>query len=158
MPLMDVTDNHIGRRLREIRSWQQLSLTAVAGLAGITPAYLSMIERGLRPVTKRKTLESLAQALRVSPAELTGKPWDQPRQVWADTHPDLVALAAALDAYELGDDPGGEVRGEAVGQGSEQRAGAEGRGVENGLRGRVGFDHDLRPCQLLRDVVTPGGW
>ncbi|MFC6091067.1 helix-turn-helix domain-containing protein [Saccharothrix lopnurensis] len=42
---VDVNDNHIGRRLREVRSWRRLSLTVVAGLAGITPAYLSMIDR-----------------------------------------------------------------------------------------------------------------
>lgn len=107
---MDIEDAHIGRRLREVRSWRRLSLTAVAGLAGITPAYLSMLERGLRPVARRQTLESLAQALRVSPAELTGKPWDQPTSRGSEAHPDLVALAASLDAFELGEDPGGEVR------------------------------------------------
>jgi len=107
---MDIEDAHIGRRLREVRSWRRLSLSAVAGLAGITPAYLSMLERGLRPVARRQTLESLSHALRVSPSELTGKPWDQPTSRGSETHPDLVALAASLDAFELGEDPGGEVR------------------------------------------------
>ncbi|WP_158228068.1 helix-turn-helix transcriptional regulator [Pseudonocardia sp. MH-G8] len=60
----------IGRRLREIRLWRGLSLRAVAELAGFSASYLSLIERGQRPVDKRSTLESLAAALRVAPSEL----------------------------------------------------------------------------------------
>src|ERR1700704_4236801 len=71
---MDIEDQHIGRKLREIRNWRRLSLTAVAGLSGISIGHLSRIERGERPVTKRATLEALAQSLRVSPTELTGQP------------------------------------------------------------------------------------
>ncbi|MGH3859835.1 helix-turn-helix domain-containing protein [Actinokineospora sp.] len=43
---MQIEDAHIGRRVREVRSWRGLSLTAAAQLAGIQPSYLSMIERG----------------------------------------------------------------------------------------------------------------
>lgn len=60
----------VGRRLREIRLWRGLSLRAVAELAGFSASYLSLIERGERPVDKRSTLEALAAALRVAPSEL----------------------------------------------------------------------------------------
>ena len=50
--------------------WRGLSLRAVAELAGFSASYLSLIERGVRPVDKRSTLEALAAALRVAPSEL----------------------------------------------------------------------------------------
>lgn len=103
---MDVTDQHVGRRLREVRSWRQLSLTAVAGLAGITPAYLSMIERGLRPVTKRSILEALANALQVAPTELTGAPYSPADPVGAQAHASLHEVERVLSAIDLGIDPG----------------------------------------------------
>jgi transcriptional regulator with XRE-family HTH domain len=103
---MDVTDSHIGRRLREVRSWRRLSLTAVAGLAGITPAYLSMIERGLRPVTKRAVLEALANALQVAPTELTGSPFAPTDATDAEAHAALREVETVLSAVDLGVDPG----------------------------------------------------
>ncbi|NUS63767.1 MAG: helix-turn-helix transcriptional regulator [Saccharothrix sp.] len=105
---MDVTDNHIGRRLREVRSWRQLSLTAVAGLAGITPAYLSMLERGLRPLTKRSVLEALATVLKVAPTELTGAPFAPANAVDAEAHAALREVETVLSAVDLGVDPGVE--------------------------------------------------
>ncbi|MGM1058367.1 helix-turn-helix domain-containing protein [Saccharothrix sp. Mg75] len=107
---MDINDNHIGRRLREVRSWRQLSLTAVAGLAGISAPYLSRIERGLRPVTKRSTLEALASALRVAPAELTGAPHAPSEPFDVEAQAGLLSLETALELFELGDDPGVPVR------------------------------------------------
>lgn len=103
---MDIDDAHIGRRVREIRNWRGLNLTATAGLAGISQPYLSMIERGLRPVSKRATLEALARALRVSPAELTGGPFAPVDSEDNEAHAGIVALETALDAYDLGVDPG----------------------------------------------------
>jgi transcriptional regulator with XRE-family HTH domain len=103
---MDVTEIHIGRRLREVRSWRKLSLTAVAGMAGITPAYLSMIERGLRPVTKRAVLEALANALQVAPTELTGAPFAPTDAVDAEAHAALREVETVLSAVDLGIDPG----------------------------------------------------
>lgn len=101
-----MSDNHIGRRLREVRSWRRLSLTAVAGLAGITPAYLSMIERGLRPVTKRAVLEALADALQVAPTELTGSPFPPTDATDAEAHAAIREIETVLSAVDLGVDPG----------------------------------------------------
>src|SRR5262249_2361370 len=76
-PGMGVDSAHVGRRVREIRTWRDMSITATAGLAGISQSYLSMIELGQRPVTKRAVLEGLAHALKVSPAEFVDKPWER---------------------------------------------------------------------------------
>lgn len=103
-------DTYIGRRVREVRSWRGMKLKPTAELAGMSASYLSMIENGKRPVTQRHILEALARALRVAPTELTGRPWDRDHNHNAETHPDLIALAAALDAYEIGDDPGDPAR------------------------------------------------
>ncbi|MGM1058449.1 hypothetical protein [Saccharothrix sp. Mg75] len=56
---MRTSDNHIGRRLREVRSWRRLS----------------MIERGPRPVTGRAVLGAFPDARQVVPTELTGSPF-----------------------------------------------------------------------------------
>ncbi|GAB3461212.1 helix-turn-helix domain-containing protein [Actinophytocola sediminis] len=106
---MNIDDAHIGSRVRQIRHWRGMSLTATAGLAGMSHAYLSMIERGLRPVTKRSTLEALAKALRVSPADLSDKPWERAGDS-VEGQVNLAGLVSALDAFELGEDPGENVR------------------------------------------------
>jgi transcriptional regulator with XRE-family HTH domain len=100
-----VDDAHIGRRVREIRHWRGLSLTTTAGLAGISHSYLSLIERGLRPVTKRSTLEALANALRVSPAELTGRPFVPVDSTSNTAHAALGKLEAALTEWWPGEVP-----------------------------------------------------
>lgn len=65
---------HIGTRIREVRTWRGVSLRTAAELAGISPGYLSMIETGERPLQKRAVLESIASALRVTPADLGAVP------------------------------------------------------------------------------------
>jgi transcriptional regulator with XRE-family HTH domain len=93
----------IGRRLREIRSWRGLSLTVTAELAGLSAGYLSRIERGLRPVQRRSTLEALALALRVAPSELTGQPYPPSSESEAVAHSAAPALRAVLRDIELGE-------------------------------------------------------
>lgn len=65
---------HVGRQIRKIRLWRDVTLRATAELAGISPAYLSMIENGERQFERRSTLEAIARALRVSPIELGALP------------------------------------------------------------------------------------
>lgn len=95
--------------MREVRAWRRLSQRATAELAGLSGSYLSMIENGQRVVDKRSTLESLAAALRVAPSELTGAPW-MVDPVGAAAHATVVAVEAALECHELGEDPGGLIR------------------------------------------------
>jgi transcriptional regulator with XRE-family HTH domain len=109
---VDSADDYgIGHRVRQLRHWRGLSMKVVAELSGISTPYLSQIENGYRAVTKRSLLEAIATALRVSPGDLTDKPWERGISGKADpTQPAYVAVADALDAYELGEDPGRPVR------------------------------------------------
>ncbi|WP_104477774.1 helix-turn-helix transcriptional regulator [Actinokineospora auranticolor] len=61
----------IGRRLRQIRNARGKSLAVVAGLAGISPSYLSRLESGQRALDRRSLIVALAQALDVAPNEIT---------------------------------------------------------------------------------------
>ncbi|WP_084628213.1 helix-turn-helix domain-containing protein [Amycolatopsis nigrescens] len=63
----------IGRTLRQIRKARGKSLAVVAGLAGISPGYLSMLESGKRALDRRSLIVRLANALEVAPTELTGE-------------------------------------------------------------------------------------
>lgn len=107
---MDLEEAHIGRRVREIRTWRRMNLAVTAGLAGISTSYLSLIERGERPVTKRSMLEALAQALRVSPAELIGKPYAPTDRTSSEAHASLVAVTDALAGWWIGEIPDSPAR------------------------------------------------
>ncbi len=59
--------DHPLRRARRRRGMTQVEL---AGLAGLSYSYISMIERGQRKLTRRDHVNALAAALRVSPTEI----------------------------------------------------------------------------------------
>ncbi|HEX8866584.1 MAG TPA: helix-turn-helix transcriptional regulator [Lentzea sp.] len=107
---MAVDETHIGRRVREIRSFRRMGLTSTAQLAGISPSYLSMIERGLRPVNQRSTLEALANALRVSPTELTGKPYAPNDTASDEAHGRIFEVEDAMTAWRIGEVPDVPIR------------------------------------------------
>jgi transcriptional regulator with XRE-family HTH domain len=107
---VDIEHAHIGRHVREVRHWRGMNLSATAGLAGMSVSYLSMIECGERPVTRHALLESLANALRVSPGDLTGQPYAPADSLSSEAHAGIAAIEAALDAYDLGVDPGATPR------------------------------------------------
>jgi len=69
---------HIGSRVRMLRQRRGMTLEVLAGLCGLSTAYLSMIENGKRGFDPRYSMIlTLASALRVTPAELaTGMPAD----------------------------------------------------------------------------------
>jgi transcriptional regulator with XRE-family HTH domain len=98
------TASSVGRRIREIRTWRDVTQRATAELAGISPAYLSMIESGERVVERRAVLEAIARALRVSPVDLgaapTSLPLDPDVAAALDRVPDLEA---ALTDVQLGE-------------------------------------------------------
>jgi transcriptional regulator with XRE-family HTH domain len=107
---VNLDDAHIGRRVREVRTWRGQSIAAVAGLAGISAPYLSMIENGQRPVTKYALLESLARALRVSPTELTGKPYPPTDPVSNQSHAAVAAIENVVNGWRIGEIPDGPTR------------------------------------------------
>jgi len=90
----------IGRRLRLLRHARGKSLAVIAGLAGISESYLSMLERGERVLDRRSLIVALANALRVAPSELTLLPVPAPGDGVADAAVD--ALRVAMQAVSLG--------------------------------------------------------
>lgn len=98
---------HLGTNLRRIRTARGKSLDVVAGLAGISPSYLSRIERGERTLDRRSLIAALARALDVTPVDIVGPAIP----VTADTgiaDDQVDAVRAALLAVSVGI-PGGDV-------------------------------------------------
>jgi transcriptional regulator with XRE-family HTH domain len=89
----------IGARVRRIRRRRGLSLEVVAGLAGITAGYLSMLERGLRGFNRRGLIEDLADALGCSVADLTGQPYLAPDRATVEGRAALPSISLALNDY-----------------------------------------------------------
>ena len=58
----------LGRLVKERREARRMSQRALARAAGVTSAYISLIERGLR-APDRPVVERLAEALADAPAE-----------------------------------------------------------------------------------------
>lgn len=65
----------IGERIAAYRKRRGLSQAVLAGLAGRSESWLSQVERGVRSVDKLSVILDLAQALKVEPAQLIGRPW-----------------------------------------------------------------------------------
>jgi transcriptional regulator with XRE-family HTH domain len=91
----------IGQRLRTLRLWRGMTLAEVAGLCGVSAAYLSMAERGLRSIDRRSLIADLASALRVSETELTGGPHLTADPVQSTPHSAIPALRAALQTNNM---------------------------------------------------------
>ncbi len=100
------SESHIGRRLREVRYWRRKSLRVVAGLAGISESHLSRLETGQRALDRRSLLVALANALEISPQELTALPVPSPGDGGVDVQ--VRAVRWALMAVTTGQ-PGGQV-------------------------------------------------
>jgi transcriptional regulator with XRE-family HTH domain len=56
----------IGARLRTLRRWRGMTQAELAGLSGLSPSFLSMVEHGKRMLDRRSHIAALAGALRVS--------------------------------------------------------------------------------------------
>ncbi|MGH3685941.1 MAG: helix-turn-helix domain-containing protein [Pseudonocardiaceae bacterium] len=89
----------IGECARTIRKRRGLSLEVVAGLAGITAPYLSMLERGLRGFNRRGLVEDLAEALGCSVTDLTGQPYSKPDCATKDAVAALRSIRWALNDF-----------------------------------------------------------
>src|SRR5947209_210820 len=105
---MDVGDDAhtIGRRVRQIRHARGKSLRVVAALAGISASHLHRIETGQRALDSRAQTVALANALQISPSELTSLPVPAPGN--GETDAAIQALRLALMAVSHGL-PGGQV-------------------------------------------------
>ena len=105
---MDVDDDArtIGARLRLIRSSRKKGLRVIAGLAGMSKSKLSCIERGEIALDSISEIVALANALQISPSELTTLPMPAPENGDADAA--VEAVRHALIAVNH-DRPGGQV-------------------------------------------------
>jgi transcriptional regulator with XRE-family HTH domain len=97
----------IGRTLRQIRHARGKSLAVVAGLAGISPSYLSRLESGDRALDRRSLIAALAEALDVAPSEITGAELAVPGEADDDRAMNDVRLALLAVSME---DPRGEIQ------------------------------------------------
>jgi len=71
-----VRTDYIGLRVARWRDIGGMTQLQLADAVGVTREYISMIENGRRPITKRSLLISLAEALGVSSTDLTGQPYE----------------------------------------------------------------------------------
>ena len=88
-----------------IRRRRGLSLDVVAGLAGISGSYLSMLERGQRGFNRRGLIEDLATALSCSVVDLTGQPYLPPDRESARAKQVIIQIEEGLNEASLDDVP-----------------------------------------------------
>jgi transcriptional regulator with XRE-family HTH domain len=74
----DPARDDAGVRLRTLRLRRGMSQVALAHLACISPAFVSMIETGQRSLTRARDILALADALKVSPLYLADGREDVP--------------------------------------------------------------------------------
>ena len=86
----------IGARLRTLRRWRGKTQVELAGLAGLSPSFISMVENGQRSLDRRSYIAAVASALRVSETDLVGGPHLSPDRQQADPHATIPALREAL--------------------------------------------------------------
>lgn len=91
----------IGARLRTLRRWRGKTQVELAGLAGLSPSFLSMVETGQRPLDRRSHIAALASALKVSETDLVGGPHLTPDPMQSDPHMGIPALRVALQTNTL---------------------------------------------------------
>jgi transcriptional regulator with XRE-family HTH domain len=100
---MVVDVDHVGVRVRRCRLWRGLTQQELADLAGWSKSAVSMLETGARGLDSRVRLRQVAEALRVSPADLTGEPYPLDTPGLADAQAHVPDVERALMAYRIGD-------------------------------------------------------
>jgi transcriptional regulator with XRE-family HTH domain len=91
----------IGARLRTLRRWRGMTQAELAGLAGLSPSFLSMVEHGQRMLDRRSHIAAVASALRVSETDLIGGPHLSQDPVQSDPHMGIPSLRLALQTNSL---------------------------------------------------------
>jgi len=73
----------------------------LAGLAGLSSSFISMVETGQRSLDRRSYIAAVASALRVSETDLVGGPHLSKDRQQADPHATIPALREALQTNKL---------------------------------------------------------
>ena len=109
----------IGARLRILRRWRGMTQVELAGLADLSPSFVSMVETGQRPLDRRSHIGAIASALRVSETDLVRGPHLTPDPVAvrpAYEHSAIAGRDLGQHAHESGHGAGAGANG--PGQGS----------------------------------------
>lgn len=64
----------------------------LAGLAGLSPSFISMVETGQRPLDRRSHIAAVTKALDVSETDLVGGPHLSADRMQSDPHTAIPAL------------------------------------------------------------------
>jgi transcriptional regulator with XRE-family HTH domain len=91
----------IGARLRILRRWRGMTQTELAGLADLSPSFISMVEHGTRMLDRRSHIAALAGALRVSETDLVGGPHLSADPLQSDPHMAIPPLRVSLQTNTL---------------------------------------------------------
>lgn len=91
----------IGARLRTLRRWRGMTQAELAGLADLSPSFVSMVEHGTRLLDRRSHIAAIASALRVSETDLVGGPHLSQDRLQSDPHMAIPALRAALQTNKM---------------------------------------------------------
>ncbi|WP_030833596.1 helix-turn-helix domain-containing protein [Streptomyces hygroscopicus] len=86
----------IGYRLRSARRRRGMSLRTLAGLAGVSVGYLSMVENGRRLLDRSSLITAFAEALQIAPSELSGQPFAPVDPRSSEAHEAIPALRLTL--------------------------------------------------------------
>lgn len=86
----------IGARLRVLRKWRGLTQTELAGLAGLSQAFMSNVERGQGALDRRSHVAALASALKVSETDIVGGPHLSADPVQSQPHMLIPAIRNSL--------------------------------------------------------------
>ncbi|MEU7322681.1 helix-turn-helix transcriptional regulator [Streptomyces griseoviridis] len=95
----------IGERLRSARRQRGMSLRNLAGLAGVSVGYLSMVENGRRLLDRSSLITSFAEALQIAPSELTGQPFAPVDPHTSAAHEAVPALRLVLMGLSMATPP-----------------------------------------------------
>ncbi|UQA93723.1 helix-turn-helix domain-containing protein [Streptomyces halobius] len=95
----------IGERLRSARRQRGMSLRSLAGLAGVSVGYLSMVENGHRLLDRSSHISAFAEALQIAPSELTGQPFAPAGPHASAAHEAIPALRLALMGLTMATPP-----------------------------------------------------
>jgi transcriptional regulator with XRE-family HTH domain len=91
----------IGARLRTLRRWRGMTQAELAGLADLSPSFVSMVEHGHRLLDRRSQISALASALKVSETDLVGGPHLSADRLQSDPHMAIPPLRVALQTNTL---------------------------------------------------------
>lgn len=94
-------DVRVGATVRAYRKRRGMSVRTLAGLAGLSPAFISTLENGERALQRRRDISAIAAALSISEADLIGTPYPPLRADQSGAHIAVPDVRRALATTSL---------------------------------------------------------